>query len=47
MLNQDNTFYDNDIITADVAEIEADEISSINVVFLFFSLLSFCILYMI
>lgn len=53
MLNQDDTSHDNDVIAADViaadvivAEIEADETFSVNAVFLLFSLLSSCILYM-
>jgi hypothetical protein len=56
MLDQDNTFHNNDIIAADiiiadviaadVIEIKADESSSVDAVFLFLSLLSFCILYM-
>jgi hypothetical protein len=56
MLNQDDMFHNNDIIiadviaadviAADVAEIEADESFSVNVVLLFLSLLSLCILYM-
>jgi hypothetical protein len=46
MLDQDDTFHNNDIIIADITEIEADESSSVDAVFLFLSLLSFCISYM-
>jgi hypothetical protein len=46
MLDQDDMFHNNDIIAADITEIKADKSSSVNAVFLFLFLLSFCILYM-